>query len=165
MFVSTPKPIQPLPSHYDGTLFRSRLEARWAYFFDLIKLAWDYEPEGFALPAGNYCPDFFLPEWKLFVELKPTQEAVDAIAEKLQQLASATGCAVMGIAGPPSPKSQRIFAPSGKEHVGGIITGYAVQKGWGSPYYASDDMGELWSDPEYLVARRLQFDRRGYAKV
>ena len=29
---------------YKGYRFRSRLEARWAAFFDLCKWRWEYEP-------------------------------------------------------------------------------------------------------------------------
>lgn len=36
--------IKAIPTLYSGTLFRSRLEARWAAFFDLAGWQWDYEP-------------------------------------------------------------------------------------------------------------------------
>lgn len=55
--------IQALPTYYKGQKFRSRLEARWAVFFDAlsIKWQWQYEPEGFKLPSGAcYLPDFYL---------------------------------------------------------------------------------------------------------
>ena len=32
------------PTFYNGVLFRTRLEARWACFFDLAYWKWDYEP-------------------------------------------------------------------------------------------------------------------------
>jgi hypothetical protein len=32
------------PTFYNGVLFRTRLEARWACFFDLAAWEWDYEP-------------------------------------------------------------------------------------------------------------------------
>ncbi len=43
---------------YGGRYFRSRLEARWAVFFDAAGVAWEYEPEGFELPSGLCLPDF-----------------------------------------------------------------------------------------------------------
>lgn len=53
--------ITPLPSEYAGQLFRSRLEARWAIFFDALAISWEYEPEGYKLESGNcYLPDFRL---------------------------------------------------------------------------------------------------------
>jgi hypothetical protein len=36
----TTKSIQ---TRYSGRYFRSRLEARWAVFFDALGLKWDYE--------------------------------------------------------------------------------------------------------------------------
>ena len=34
---------------YNGFRFRSRLEARWAVFFDNLSVKYRYEPEGFDL--------------------------------------------------------------------------------------------------------------------
>jgi hypothetical protein len=42
------KPIETL---YRGYRFRSRLEARWAVFFDRARIPWRYEPEGYDLSA------------------------------------------------------------------------------------------------------------------
>lgn len=49
-----------IETRYKGYRFRSRLEARWAVFFDTLGLKWEYEPEGFELPSGRYLPDFHL---------------------------------------------------------------------------------------------------------
>jgi hypothetical protein len=54
------KRIKAIETRYAGCRFRSRLEARWAVFFDTLGIAWEYEPEGFELPAGPYLPDFLL---------------------------------------------------------------------------------------------------------
>jgi len=53
--------IQAVPSVYGGVEFRSRLEARWAVFFDAIGVEWYYEFEGYKLRSGWYLPDFYLP--------------------------------------------------------------------------------------------------------
>jgi nucleoside 2-deoxyribosyltransferase len=51
--------IKAIETRYKGYRFRSRLEARWAVFFDALGLEWEYEPEGFDLgDAGWYLPDF-----------------------------------------------------------------------------------------------------------
>lgn len=51
--------MQAIQTSYKGYLFRSRLEARWAVFFDELKLDWQYEVEGFQLDDGTmYLPDF-----------------------------------------------------------------------------------------------------------
>ena len=53
------KEIKPIETVYKGCRFRSRLEARWAVFFDALGVEWEYEPEGFELPSGRrYLPDF-----------------------------------------------------------------------------------------------------------
>lgn len=69
--------ITAIQTSYKGYRFRSRLEARWAVFFDSLGIKWDYEPEGFELgDAGRYLPDFFVhmpdrkPGWGYWVEVK-----------------------------------------------------------------------------------------------
>jgi hypothetical protein len=53
------KKIKPIETIYNGYRFRSRLEARWAVFFDALGVEYEYEPEGFELPnGGRYLPDF-----------------------------------------------------------------------------------------------------------
>lgn len=66
--------IKPIETRYKGYRFRSRLEARWAVFFDALGIRWEYEPEGFDLgPHGWYLPDFWLPELDCWAEIKPEQ--------------------------------------------------------------------------------------------
>lgn len=57
--MATPRPIE---THYAGCHFRSRLEARWAVFFDTLGIQWQYEPQGFEHEdgTGRYLPDFQL---------------------------------------------------------------------------------------------------------
>jgi hypothetical protein len=53
--------IKPIETFYHGHRFRSRLEARWAVFFDACGAEWEYEPEGFDVGDGVlYLPDFRL---------------------------------------------------------------------------------------------------------
>lgn len=69
--------IQSHQTTYSGTNFRSRLEARWAAFFDLIEWKWQYEP----LDVLGWTPNFFVefpcghsecpPIHTLLVEIKP----------------------------------------------------------------------------------------------
>jgi hypothetical protein len=53
--------MEPIQTKYKGYRFRSRLEARWAVFFDALDLEWIYEPEGFKLEDGTY----YLPDFKV----------------------------------------------------------------------------------------------------
>jgi hypothetical protein len=46
--------IKSKPTIYKGTKFRSRLEARWAAFFDLIGWRYQYEP----FDLNGWTPDF-----------------------------------------------------------------------------------------------------------
>jgi hypothetical protein len=64
-----------IPTAYNGVNFRSRLEARWAAFFDLLEWRWEYEKEAYKLEGGlNYLPDFWLPDENRFMEIKPEEE-------------------------------------------------------------------------------------------
>ena len=65
--------IKPIETIYNGYKFRSRLEARWAVFFDKMHIRYEYELEGFELPNGKmYLPDFYLPSLDMFVDIKPS---------------------------------------------------------------------------------------------
>lgn len=66
--------MKVIETKYNGFLFRSRLEARWAVFFDSLGIEWSYEPEGFEFKDGTrYLPDFYLPKFNVYVEIKPTE--------------------------------------------------------------------------------------------
>lgn len=69
--------ITAIPTRYAGCHFRSRLEARWAVFFDHLGIEWEYEPEGLNLPSGRYLPDFYLPICATYVEVRGSTERVD----------------------------------------------------------------------------------------
>ncbi len=82
--------LRAIETEYKGYRFRSRLEARWAVFFDACGVKWEYEPEGFILPDGQYyLPDFLLHDVTfnhagctegndLYVEVKGKMTAEDA---------------------------------------------------------------------------------------
>lgn len=57
-------------TRYGGTLFRSKLEADWARFFDKIICPWHYEAEGRYYGDTFYLPDFFLAKSRQYVEVK-----------------------------------------------------------------------------------------------
>lgn len=67
--------IKPKPTTYNGVEFRSRLESKWASFFDLVGWDWTYEPG----EVNGYNPDFFIrcnsmsyPTNTIIVEVKPS---------------------------------------------------------------------------------------------
>ena len=92
-----------IPTTYQGVRFRSRLEARWSAFFDLVGWRWTYEP----IDLAGYIPDFIVEharysddrydaEWlvasggpntigctetvRRIVEVKPSLDLVDLIS-------------------------------------------------------------------------------------
>ena len=77
--------VRAISTEYKGYLFRSRLEARWAVFFDKLGIDYEYEPEGIVLSDGTfYLPDFYLPRFHCYFEvkragLKDTEEGKEAI--------------------------------------------------------------------------------------
>ena len=76
--------IKPIETYYNGYRFRSRLEARWAVFFDSLKIPYIYEPEGLKIGGVCYLPDFYLPDCKQFFEVKgvmdsDSEEKIDAL--------------------------------------------------------------------------------------
>ena len=63
--------IKAIETEYNGYKFRSRLEARWAVFFDYLGISYEYEPEGFQMDDTTcYLPDFYIPEWDAYIEVK-----------------------------------------------------------------------------------------------
>jgi hypothetical protein len=95
--------IKPIQTRYAGYLFRSRLEARWAVFFDALKLKWEYEPEGFELPSGKrYLPDFriMLRHGPLWVEIKPSGVECPEFDEFMQNNPGGCGTILRGIPDP-----------------------------------------------------------------
>ena len=69
--------IRAIETGYAGYRFRSRLEARWAVFFDTLGITWQYEAQGYQFqsriwhgPDFWYLPDFWLPGVSVHAEVK-----------------------------------------------------------------------------------------------
>jgi len=81
------KTIKVIETEYNGLRFRSRLEARWAVFFDSVGIKYQYEPEGYEVQAGEetfrYLPDFYLPDIGCHAEVKPSFEKLMEDSKKL----------------------------------------------------------------------------------
>lgn len=82
--------LKAIETEYNGYRFRSRLEARWAVFFDTLEIEYQYEPEGFELKDGSrYLPDFYLPKVLkgsgCWVEIKPlTPKITGEVGEEIE---------------------------------------------------------------------------------
>lgn len=66
--------MKAIETVYKGYRFRSRLEARWAVFFDALGIKWEYELQGYEMSDGTrYLPDFYLPSFcgGMYAEVKP----------------------------------------------------------------------------------------------
>ncbi len=81
--------IKAIETEYNGYRFRSRLEARWAVFFDAAGIDYQYEPEGFELgiacygDSDKYLPDFYLPGLDVYAEVKGSDKALKADIGKM----------------------------------------------------------------------------------
>lgn len=76
--------IKAIETEYDGHIFRSRLEARWAVFFNAMAIRYEYEPEGYeGLEGVKYLPDFRLPDLGVYAEVKGSDEKLEEDWNKL----------------------------------------------------------------------------------
>jgi hypothetical protein len=68
MIVNSHGIVKGIPTRYRSTQFRSRLEARWAAFFDIVLWDWIYEP----VDVRGYIPDFLIQGNRpMFIEVGP----------------------------------------------------------------------------------------------
>lgn len=93
--------IKAIETEYAGHRFRSRLEARWAVFFDHMQIAWEYEAEGYEMSDGTrYLPDFRLSSLWLrpFVEVKGSQDSLLQDLPRIQSLVNGSNrpCLILG---------------------------------------------------------------------
>ena len=113
--------IKAIETEYRGYRFRSRLEARWAVFFDAARIPYEYEPEGFDLDDIYYLPDFYLPWFHCYLEIKPksiTQDDVAAAVDKLVSLFKKGGCCTALCIG--DPADDNIMVITNKRDPNGI---------------------------------------------
>lgn len=93
--------IRPIETRYKGYRFRSRLEARWAVFFDALGVPWEYEAEGYDLGDGNrWLPDFVVGNTRTPFEVKPRDLPGDAF-QKTAAFVEATGNPAFVLQGSP----------------------------------------------------------------
>lgn len=97
--------MKAIETYYKGYHFRSRLEARWAKYFDVMGFEYLYEHEGFDLDsAGYYLPDFYLPHVDMWAEVKPKEFTTEEY-EKLKGLALFTQRPALMLVGVPDRKA------------------------------------------------------------
>lgn len=81
--------IAAIPTQYNGRLYRSRLEAKWAAFFDLSGWTFEYEP----FDLGKWSPDFLISgsDREILVEVKPVTDIDVPTIYKMHKAASEVG--------------------------------------------------------------------------
>ncbi len=82
--------MKAIPQLHNGIAYRSRTEARWAEFFSLTSIPFEYEPEGFDVGGEWYVPDFRLNR-SVYFEVKGTSpnERERRLAQGLAELTNA----------------------------------------------------------------------------
>lgn len=150
--------LKAIETRYKGYRFRSRLEARWAVFFDALGVSWEYEKEGYDLgPAGWYLPDFWLPgvydrhcqKPGIWIEIKP-EEFTQAESDRCGGLSVATGSPVFEMWGLPTEHEGVWWSmspdPSGPE----VVNGIRASGGW--------DNGMVWHKCDVCGTCKIEFD-------
>jgi hypothetical protein len=156
-------PLSPKPTTYDGIRYRSRLEARWAAFYDALGVTHQYERQHFNLGDGIfYLPDFWLPmigARGVWVEIKPF-EPLPAEIEKACRLAVQTALPVYLFFGWVSHSVQYDLGSAYK---------FYIDQGWGGGYRWSEcpHCGELGVTPggfaEQIVCTHAIENRNVYS--
>ncbi len=107
--------MNAIPTKYAGVQFRSRLEARWAAFFDIVGWRWEYEP----IDLAGYIPDFIIDNktdrargLRRLVEVKPVME-LGGFDDAIAKIASSGWTDIASVVG------AQLFDTS----VGGVVLG------------------------------------------
>lgn len=109
--------IKAISTRYGSRNYRSRTEARWAIFFDCCGIPFEYEAEGVVLPSGPYLPDFWLPTFEMYFEVKGV-EPTDEERTKAVELSEASDRPTLIGVGAPDEKFQITWFDASGEHEG-----------------------------------------------
>lgn len=124
--IQTLKKIPAIPTDYAGQRFRSRLEAKWAAFFDLLGWKWEYEP----VDLAGWIPDFRIQASSpLLVEVKP----LDWLSEESAEVQEETQAKIMKAISGTHLQGQSV-----------LLVGSCLRKG-SFPWASSIEMGEFSS--------------------
>jgi len=121
--------IKAIETSYKGYHFRSRLEARWAVFFDNMGIKWEYEPEGFTKNEIKYLPDFLITlptNLKYYCEIKSENYSIGddykvgcySKYDLYYDIVNDTKIPMIFLNGIPKPKGYTRIYYFGKDHVG-----------------------------------------------
>lgn len=153
--------IKAIETQYKGYRFRSRLEARWAVYFDALGIEWEYEIEGFDLGVlGAYLPDFWLPQVKMWAEVKPCQFSRVELA-KCEALHYGTGHACIFLDGSPLAQNYYTTMEYPSESTGGDYPDYV------DVYVMSDylDEGRFYTSTGYVPWTRATYSNNSVERA
>lgn len=88
--------------------FRSKTEAVWAALLAETGYSFQYEPVTHQTTAGPYCPDFFLPDFDLFLEAKADMPSEEE-RQKLIDVSIIRGCKVGFLIGTPKSNGENFY--------------------------------------------------------
>jgi hypothetical protein len=158
-----PKPIE---TKYKGYRFRSRLEARWAVFFDALFIEWEYESEGYDLGKefGWYLPDFYIPRVEMFAEVKPDICGYYD-TKKYSHFAKVVNKTILFLVGPPEVRFYNGYTPDGLT-IGHFISNHHnyytdERRFYSCPGYPTPSGEGVESDEDYKAveaARSARFE-------
>ena len=151
--------MKHIQTRYKGYHFRSRLEARWAVYFDFIGWDWLYETEGFSLGGGDfYLPDFLLPDSDLWVEIKAGRPDENEL-RKAKKLAIQSDKSIVFAIGLPDAHELSMglggFCPENEGYVKNLasLNSYCLRK-WGRAGWELYDEDPCESDFAACAAAR-----------
>jgi hypothetical protein len=104
--------LKAKPTIYEGHRYRSRTEARWAHYFNLLEIKYLPDPQSitirfdsslFGFPT-NYIPDFRFPDIRVWAEVKGAVDLTPTEKGKVIGLVSGTGEPCLVLQGIPQVK-------------------------------------------------------------
>ena len=163
--------IKPIETYYDGYKFRSRLEAKWAVFFNALGIEYEYEVEGMKLGDTCYLPDFYLPYFHVYVEIKRKsiegEEREEAI-RKISYGSSTDTFAGLICFGDPQDNDMILYCQDMDDNGGGssqwkvefaedILTGELVFNRVGDPTHYDRTLFPTW-ESKYMIPSRTEVE-------
>lgn len=177
--------LKAIETTYNGYRFRSRLEARWAVFFDAVGVRYEYEPEGVQGDGVRYLPDFRIPAWDWWVEIKHGEVGTDDLVKP--EKAAREGMRLVVMSGSPWPWDYTVWVGTpaglvwvptcqfaecktcqnlslvvvsldGESQRQRVITGCRCEQPLCWPAPADKQMGGYRLEDAYLAARQARFE-------
>lgn len=154
--------IKAKPTMYKNIQFRSRLEAKWAIFFDEMGITYQYEPGTYQVPMKGYsikyCPDFALLNVKtqqeikrpLYVEIKGVNRYCEIYENDRKIMESFGSSNSLLVLGSFPPNTSYLFQEPD------YLSNFFLINGQNMPCFFSKYNGEPWLVDKYRVLSDCQ---------